>query len=154
MANPNKTEGANDQDPLIRRPSPGEGIDSAEARQKSQEKYPGWETVHGKPHDPRFEGTADPNEDMRFDTHLRSVSVLPRKLSAAIVVWFLFAGIVTMVLLGFSMFWHFRWSAPRRPPQTEQAYVQLSGHDGLLQTVSEHGETGHIFAVLGPNEVR
>jgi hypothetical protein len=154
MANPHKLEGDGNRDPLVRPPSAGEGADSAEARQRSRrERYPGWDTIHGKPRDPRFEGTTDPNEDARFDTHLNSASVLPRKLNASLVIWFLAVGMLLALLLGFAMYWHFRWSSPRTPPQTSQA-VYGSGRLLLVDVGPGVRDCKDNFVVAGLIEVR
>ena len=104
----------------MRPASPGEPADSAEARQKDRrEKYPGWETYEGKPHDPRFMSTTDPNADARYNTDLHEGAVLPRRAGLAMWVWFLFIGIVVLSLLGLAMYIHFQKPSPRSPEQSE-----------------------------------
>ena len=116
MANQNRVPDDND-DPLLRPASPGEPTDSAEARQREnwRERYPGWETFEGKPNDPRFMSSTDPNADPRYNTDLKNQSTLPGRAGAALWVWLLFVGLVLMTLFGLAMYIHFQKPSPRSP---------------------------------------
>ncbi len=111
----------------MRPASPGESSDSAEARQKAnwRERYPGWETFEGKPHDPRFMSSEDPNSDLRYNTDLKNGAVLPRRPGLALWVWFLCIGIVLLTLIGFAMYLHFQKPSPRSPQNTEMRPVPM-----------------------------
>lgn len=110
-----------DDDPLLRPASPGEPRDSAEARQKEawRERYPGWETFEGKPNDPRFMSSRDPNADPRYNTDLKNEATLPRRPGAALWIWLLFVGLVLMSLFGLLMYRHFQTPSPRSPDTSE-----------------------------------
>jgi hypothetical protein len=104
----------------MRPASPGEPADSAAASQEDwREKYPGWETFEGKPHDPRFMSSTDPNSDPRYNTDLHEGSVLPRRPGLAMWVWLLVGGIIAFTLISFAMYIHFQKPAPRNPNQGE-----------------------------------
>ncbi len=122
MTNPDKIHG---DDPLERPASPGEAADAARAQQKNwRDRFPGWETFEGKPHDPRFESTLDPNRDSRYDTKLSGATTLPHRPGLALWVWALFLGLVAMSLLGLLMYYHFQTPSPRHPSATERTQVQ------------------------------
>jgi hypothetical protein len=120
MTNPN-TVPDDEQDPLRRSATPGEPQDSLEASQRQgwREKYPGWETIHGKPNDPRFKGKLDPNTDIRFNTNLNTSATLPRRAGLAFWVWLVVIGIVLMVLMAYAFYIRYPKKAPRSPEQTQ-----------------------------------
>jgi hypothetical protein len=80
-----------------------------------RDRFPGWETYHGKPNDPRFKSKIDPNQDLRFDTNLNPSAVVPRRPGAVVIVLAVTLGIVLLVLLSFLMFRHFQTPSPRTP---------------------------------------
>lgn len=84
-----------------------------------RERYPGWETLHGRPHDPRFEEMLDPNKDERYNTHLRGAAILPEKPGATVWIWFAFLGLILGALFGLLMFWHFQTPSVRTPRQAQ-----------------------------------
>ncbi len=118
MANPNKTPDEND--PLRRSATPGEPQDSLEASQNTgwRERYPGWETIHGKPNDPRFMSNVNPDDDPRFSTNLKTSATLPRSAGLAFWVRLLFMGIILMALMGFAFYLRYPKKVPRSPEQT------------------------------------
>lgn len=116
MANPNRIPDDENRD--LTRPSTDGPLTSADGQER-RERYPGWETFHGKPHDPRFETTLDPNRDERYNTNLKGAAVLPNKPGPAVWVWFAFLGVVLGVLFSLLMFWHFQTPSPRDPKQAQ-----------------------------------
>jgi hypothetical protein len=116
MANPNRVPDDENRD--LSRPSTEEPLLSANG-QEMRERNPGWETFHGKPHDPRFEDTLDPNKDERYNTNLKGAAVLPSKPGPTVWVWFAFLGVVLGVLFSLLMFWRFQTPSPRAPMQAQ-----------------------------------
>lgn len=119
MTDPN-TVPDDEHDPLRRSATPGDPQDSLEASQKRgwREKYPGWETIHGKPNDPRFKGKIDPNADIRFNTNVNTSATLPRRAGLAFWVWLVVIGIVLMVLMAYAFYMRYPKKVPRSPEQT------------------------------------
>ncbi len=146
MTAPNKIPEDDSSDPFLRPASPGEASDSVKALQKEswRERYPGWETFEGRPHDPRFMSSTDPNEDPRYNTDLKNSMVLPRRAGLATWAWFIFLGIILMTLLGFAMYIHFQKPSPRSPDQTGVRrqlpihYVNTRVADSLLPLRVRH----------------
>lgn len=140
MANPNRVPGDDDRD--LNNPSTNKLPASAHSQQR-EERYPGWETLHGKPNDPRFEATLDPNKDERYNTNLKGAAVLPNKPGATVWVWFAFLGLILGALFGLLMFWHFQSPAPRNPKQAQVQSAPIRNvnaviADSLLPLRTEH----------------
>lgn len=119
MANPHRVPGDEDRDRtrsyIEEKPPNADDLE----KESWRERYPGWETLHGKPNDPRFEGLSDPNKDERYNTNLRGAAVLPGTPGATVWVWFAFLGLIMGVLFGLLMFWHFQTPSPRAPKQAQ-----------------------------------
>lgn len=132
MTNPNRIP--EDSDPLVRPASPGEAADASSAQQKSwRERFPGWETFQGKPHDPRFEDGLDPTRDPRYDTRVSGAATMPKRPGLALWAWAIFLGLVAMSLLGLLMYYHFQTPSPRHPTeQTERQAAPIRPADAVL----------------------
>ena len=139
MAKPNRIPGDEDGE-LIR---PSEPPLSSNEDEERREPYPGWETLHGRPHDPRFEAMLDPNKDDRYSTHLQGSAVLPEKPGATVWIWFAFLGLVLGALFGLLMFWHFQTPSQRNP---RQAQVQVQSH--MAQAQVQQGPIHNVNTVI------
>jgi hypothetical protein len=123
MTNPRR-EGEFESDPPRRPAGPGEPEERTDTAPQSgaqpawRERFPGWETYEGRPHDPRFEDGEDPTRDPRYDTNLNPSAVVPRRLG--LVVWILgiTVGILLLVLIGLLFFYRFQQPSPRSPQGT------------------------------------
>ncbi len=119
MTNANRVP--EDDDPLERPASPGEADDASRAQQSGwRERFPGWETFEGNPHDPRFDSDLDPTQDPRYDTRVTGAGTLPRRPGLALWAWAIFLGLVAMSLLALLMYYHFQTPSPRHPSEQSQ----------------------------------
>ncbi len=105
-----------------------------------------WETYEGRRIDPRFTTNADTHDDVRFNTHLNPVAVIPKETGATLKILLVVAGIVVLALISYFLFRGSNRQSPRSPEspsgqiQQQQAPVQALPAQAVLPLARLHNQ--------------